>query len=444
MGSAMTEEKKPRLFFGWFVLGAAFFIATVAYSMRYSFSVFYPEILNEFGWSRADTAGAFSVNLLVYGIISPFVGILADRFGPRKVLVFGSVVLAVGLLALSQLHSIWQFYLLFGFIMAVGINASGFAVHYSYLPNWFILRRGLAFGVITAASGANNILASLYQRIISSIGWRSAYGVLAAIVVVAILPLVAFVIRRTPQDKGQLPDGVAGNLKGKGSNEAGYNRADLLIADKEWAATEWTLGRAFKANRFWFMFSSRFCFGFLVNLIMGHQPIYCQDVGFSAAFAAAVFGLSGFTLVVGNLCGFISDRIGREVTYTIGMVGIVIGIFILMTATASQPWLLYLYVIFWGLFLGVAGPAAFATQADLFSFGGRRYGAINGFFIFGYGIGGMIGPWLGGYIFDVSKSYDLAFIIVIIASIASCIFLWLAAPRKVRLVAGKAPKFAGG
>jgi MFS family permease len=152
--------------------------------------------------------------------------------------------------------------------------------------------------------------------------------------------------------------------------------------------------------------------------------------------------LLGFIAVIGNLCGFISDRTGREVAYTIGTVGIVIGVFVLMLATASQPWLLYLYVIFWGLFLGVAGPAAFTAQAGLFS--GRHYGAINGFLIFGYGIGGTIGPWLGGYIFDVSKSYDLSFILVITSTVASCILLWLSAPRKVRLVAGQAPKVAIG
>jgi len=208
MASAVTGGKRPRIFFGWFILGAALFISSIAYSMRYSFSVFYPEILKEFGWSRAETAAAFSISLLVYGISSPFVGSLADRFGPRKALFFGSVILAAGLLALSQLNSIWQFYLLFGFIVAVGVNLLGLVVHYSYLPNWFVRRRGLAFGVVTASSGANNILVSFYQRLISSLGWRSAYGVLAAIVVVAVLPLVGFVIRRTPQEKGQLPDGV--------------------------------------------------------------------------------------------------------------------------------------------------------------------------------------------------------------------------------------------
>jgi len=216
----------------------------------------------------------------------------------------------------------------------------------------------------------------------------------------------------------------------------------MLIVDKEWAATEWTLARALKTSRFWLMFLSHMCLAIQMNLIMAHQPIYCQDIGFTAAFAATIFGLGGFTLVIGNLCGFISDRIGREVTYTIATIGIIIGIFGLMLATTSQSWLLYLYVIFWGVFLGLAGPAAFSSLADLFS--GKHYGAINGFYIFGYGIGGAIGPLIGGYIFDVNKSYNLAFIIVIICAVVSCIFLWLAAPGKVRLVAGKAPKVASG
>ena len=112
-----------------------------------------------------------------------------------------------------------------------------------------------------------------------------------------------------------------------------------------------------------------------------------------------------------------------------------------MLATASQPWLLYLYVIL-GIFFGVAPPAGFASLADLFA--GKHYGAIFGFCTLGYGIGGAIGPWLGGYIFDVMGSYTLAFVVVIVTMGLACIFLWLAAPRRVRLVAGKAPKAAIG
>ncbi|GAH36067.1 unnamed protein product, partial [marine sediment metagenome] len=154
------------------------------------------------------------------------------------------------------------------------------------------------------------------------------------------------------------------------------------------------------------------------------------------------FGLVGFTMMIGNLSGFISDRIGREVTYTVATIGIIIGVCALMLATPSLPWLLYLYVIFFGIFFGVGTPTVCSSLADLFS--GKHYGAINGFLILGFGIGGAIGPWLGGYIFDVRGSYTLAFLAVIVAQGLSCIFIWLAAPRRVRLVAGKAPRAVTG
>jgi len=155
-------------------------------------------------------------------------------------------------------------------------------------------------------------------------------------------------------------------------------------------------------------------------------------------FAASIFGFVGITTMIGNLCGFISDRIGREAACTLGTLGAIIGVYALMIVTTSQPWLPYLYVIFFGIFIGILGPTQFSSSADLFA--GKHFGAINGFCLLGFGVGGAIGHWLGGYIFDVMNSYTLAFVIVVITLGLSCIFLWLAAPRKVRLVAGKAPK----
>lgn len=438
----MNKDKRPRIFYGWFVLAGALLIAAIGYSMRYSFSVFYPEILNEFGWSRAETAVAFSVNLLVYGISSPIVGTLTDRFGPRRVLMFGASLLAAGLLAMSQVSNIWLFYFLFGIVMAVGINSLGFAVHNAYLPNWFVRRRGLAFGMLLAGAGLGNILVGFYQLLISSLGWRVAYVVLAVIALVTVVPVVLFVIRRTPQEKGQLPDGTANNLGKEGASAARGNRSDLLIVDREWVTTEWTLAKALRTPRLWFMFLNFAFLSLTLNLVLAHQPIYCQDIEFSAMFAASIFGLAGLTVMIGNLCGFVSDRIGRETTYTLGTLGTIIAISALMLVTTSQPWLLYLYAIFWGIFFGMGAPAGFSSLADLFF--GRHFGAINGFCLLGFGIGGAIGPWLGGYIFDATGSYNLAFIIVIVAMGLSCGSLWLAAPRRVRLVAGKAPKAVTG
>ena len=438
MVSPVSKNKKPRIFYGWFILAGAFLIAAVGYSMRHSFAVFYAEILSEFGWSRAETAAAFSVSLLVYGISAPIVGTLVDRFGPRRVLLSGASLLAAGLLAMSQMNNIWLFYFLFGIVMAVGTSSLGFPVHYAYLPNWFVKRRGLAFGIVTAGIGAAYMLVSFYQYLISSLGWRAAYMVLAVIVLAIAVPLAIFLIRKAPQELGLSPDGTADNLAKEGSSAVREDGSGLPIADREWVTIEWTLTKALRTYQLWFMFLMFVCFSVSLNLVLGHQPIHCQDIGFSAMFAASIFGLVGITNVIGNVCGFISDRIGREAAATLGTVGAIIGVYALMIVTASQPWLLYLYVIFFGIFIGILGPTQFSSSADLFA--GKHFGAINGFCLLGFGVGGAIGPWLGGYIFDVMNSYTLAFIIVMVTLGLSCVFLWLAAPRRVRLVTGKAPK----
>ena len=150
----MDDRKRPTIFYGWFLLAAAFLIVATGYSMRYSFSVFYDDLLDEFGWSRASTSLAFSISLLVYGISSPIGGSLVDRLGPRKVLVFAGCILSTGLLAMSQMNALWYLYIVFGVVMAIGVNSAGFATQYAYMPNWFVLRRGLAFGVVAAGTGA--------------------------------------------------------------------------------------------------------------------------------------------------------------------------------------------------------------------------------------------------------------------------------------------------
>ena len=439
MFTCVTRNKKPRIFYGWFVLAGALLIATIGYAMKYSFSVFYAEILNEFGWSRADIAAAFSINLLVYGISSPVVGTLADRFGPKAVLVFGASVLAAGLLAMSQMNNIWLFYFLFGIVMAIGINFLGFAAHYAYLPNWFVRRRGLAFGLLAAAGGAGQILVGLYQPLISSLGWRLAYAVLAVIVIVTVVPVAIFLIRKTPQEMGLLPDGV--NDRKEGSS-AVKKDTDLLIVDREGVTTEWTLAKALRTHRFWFMFLSFLCYSMDLNLVLAHQPIYFQDIGFSAAFAASIFSLAGLTMMIGSSCGFISDKMGREATYTLGAIGITMAVGVLMLIPFSRPWLAYLYTMFWGVFSGILSSVLFSSAADLFS--GKHFGSINGLCLLGFGIGGAIGPILGGYIYDIMGSYTFAFWIVIAVQWLACISIWTAAPRRARLVAGKAPRLVTG
>ncbi|MBI4285740.1 MAG: MFS transporter [Chloroflexi bacterium] len=423
-------DKNRVFYYGWFLLVSSLIIATMGYSIRYSFPLFYAEILREFGKTRAETAMAFSISILVYGISSPVIGTMTDRFGPRKVLVTGAFILVAGLLVVSQMQSLWPLYVFFGVVSSVGVNSLGYAVHTVYLTNWFVTRRGLAFGVISASAGAAMLVGALYSGLIVGLGWRMAYVVLAAMAFIIIVPLAILVIRRTPQEKGLLPDGALAEQRAVATR-----KAESLVLDREWASTDWTLARAMKRRQFWFLLLNNVGSGITLNLVLAHQPIHTQDIGFSSIIAASVYGIVGATIIAGNLSGFISDRLGREASYALGAVACIIGVAALILASVSQPWLLYVFAVIFGWGYGMAMPSYFSAAADLF--GGKHFGAINGMSIVGFGIGGFLGPWVGGLIFDTVQDYTLAFIVAGLGISMGSLSIWLAAPRKVRLVPGK-------
>ena len=170
--------------------------------------------------------------------------------------------------------------------------------------------------------------------------------------------------------------------------------------------------------------------------IVTHQVRFAVDIGFSEMLAASAFGIYGIANVVGHACGFVSDRLGRELTYTVAATGAILAVLtLLQVKEPSQLWMLYLYCILFGLGMGLVAVNTYAALADLFY--GKHLGSITGLAITNLGIGFSIGPWLAGCIYDATGTYSLAFIIAIVAIGVSCFWFWVAAPRKVRLVSGR-------
>ena len=165
--------------------------------------------------------------------------------------------------------------------------------------------------------------------------------------------------------------------------------------------------------------------------MMAHQVRFAEDIGFASMTAASVFALSGILLSMGQASGFLSDRLGREWTLTLAATFSIISIVILLLVReTSQLWMLYVHAIFFGYGAGLALPVHASGVADLFH--GRHFGAIYGLSLTGMGVGGAIGPWLGGHIFDVAGSYASAFMACIAAFSVACLLFWLAAPRNAR------------
>jgi MFS family permease len=428
---------RPRalpIFYGWIIVGIVFVTMAVGVNARTSFSLLFPPILDEFGWDRAVVAGVFSFGFFASALVSPFSGRMVDRRGPRLVVETGVVILIAGLCLATVASEVWQLYATLGMLVGVGGNLLGYAVQSVILPNWFVRKRGLAIGIAFSGVGIGSVvLLPWLQIVIARDGWRFACLALALIVAILLFPL-NLLLRRRPQDLGLYPDGDAAPV-GTSPRAQASN-----IVDAAWAATTWTLARAARTARFWWVALGYFCVLYAWYAVQVHQTKYLTEIGVSPMEAAWALGLVSLVGIPGQIVfGHVSDRIGREWTWAIGCLGFVICFAALIALRAgANPLLLYTMVVAQG-FLGYSMTSVFGPiVAEIFE--GPHFGAIFGtLMVFAIG-GGAVGPWVTGLLHDDTGNYDLAFWIALALSIVSAVTIFIAAPRKVRLVAGMMPK----
>jgi MFS family permease len=390
------------------ILGGAFGAFTVSAAMMHSYAVFLVAFIEDFGWSRAETSIAYSVSQLVAGASSPLVGALVDRLGPRRLILLGGSLLVVGLAGCAAMSGLWQVVLLYGIVMTVGANCLGLVVFVPLLSRWFVRRRGMAISIVQSANGfARALSAPVVQLSISLIGWRHTFLAQAGFMAVVILPLV-FVFRRgerapSPPEPGQAPPAPAAAAP---------------------TTPGWTLAEAARTPHFWLLFAVYLFTGLGSFLVSLHQLAFAVDRGFDPLYAASVLGIGSFLAIAGTIfTGTLSDYIGRELSailaYGVSILGVVCALFI---TGPDQGWLLWLFACLFGLTWGARGPAITAKTADLFP--GRQLGAILGVITIGSGLGSAAGSWAAGWIFDLSGSYELAFILSIASYVCGCVAFW--------------------
>jgi MFS family permease len=421
----IKKQNQWPFYYGWMIVLLAFLSTGVWLAMRTTFSVFFVALLDEFHWSRAATAGVQSVSFIVYTFAAPLTGWLIDRFGPRRVILPGILVLCAGLFLSAYVGSLLQLYLFFGVVVAFGVTFISIIAYSAVLSHWFERKRGLASGIAVSGMGvATAVLVPFTQKMIGTLGWRSAFMVLSGIVFILLFPLTAAFLRHKPHDLGLFPDGASLSAKPR--------KRTFEAVDRAWAGTEWTLKKAMREYRYWFTLAYSFLVIIPIYVMLIHTMKLLVDAGLppmSAAWVVATLGLVSSVFKV--FWGWLSDRIGREITFTLGAVVLASGISILLLVEAGgPPFLPYLFVLLAGCGWGVTSPIFMSVSADLFQ--GRSFGLIYGVNEAIVGLGSALGAWLGGYTFDVTGSYHTALLISIAAALASCPLVWLAAPRKVR------------
>jgi len=425
------------IYYGWVVLFVAFITMGIGANVRVAFSLLFPPILAEFGWERGETAAIFSMGFLASLFFSPFAGVLIDRYGVGKVVAVGSLLSAAGLVLSTEVTTIVELAITLGCMMVGGSVMLAYVTHSYFLPYWFVRKRGLAVGLAFSGVGIGAILMFPWlQGIIGADGWRRACYALAILLVVVALPLNLLLQRRHPHDIGLQPDGDNQN-GGPGRKPA----VDNVVA-ADWVNRDGTLKTAARTSRFWWLILWYVSGMYAWYAILVHETKLLTEIGISPAAAAFALGMVGFTGVVSQIAlGTLSDRIGREWGWTIACCGFAVCyVILLILPYAPSLFLVYAMVLTQGL-IGYGASAIFPTlPAELFH--SRNYGQIFGIFGAFSGFGAALGPWGTGELFDLTGSYQVGFIVALGASLLSIATVWLAAPRKVRLVAGQARKRA--
>lgn len=393
------------------LVALAFLHIGVGRGLHGTFGVFFVAMLDAFGWSRATTAGAISLAIIFEGACLPWVGGLIDRFGGRRTLMLGGVVLFVGLGFASTISSLWQFYFWIGIVGAAGIALIGMVPHVAILSREFPQRRGTALGIAWAGGGLGIVLlVPVTQLMIDKWDWSMAYLGLAVITALLVIPPVQLFL---PALRSKTPMEPA--------------PAQSPAATQPVADSDWTVKRALMTSAFWLLFIARVLASMGNQIIVTHQIAHAIDVGYAKVFAASIFGLMGVVSIGGRvLFGYLADVMNRQMVFATVQIISALGIFALLAMhDASTPWLLYTYAVCYGLGQGSRALVLSAISADIFH--GKHFGAIFGYFTFSIGIGGAVGAWLGGFLFDITRSYTIPFWVSLACLIVSVFIVWASA-----------------
>ena len=399
---------EPGFFYGYIVVAAAFCSMVAMYGTRSIFGVFFKPMLAEFGWTRALTSGALSLSMLVQGSLAAVMGGLSDRFGPRVVLTLSACLVGLGYLLMSRVDALWQLYLFYGVIIGVGM--SGVLVPLlSTVARWFVARRNMMTGIVVAGIGISGLIAPpLSNWLVSAYDWRVSWIVLGGIVLVVGV-LAAQFLKRNPAQMERVPHG--GDEGGEQVLKAGAGGFSPKEAVHTW--------------QFWVVVAMFFCLGFCLFTILVHIVPHVTDLGISAASAANVLAIIGGAGIIGNIVlGGAGDRIGNRLVCLIGFILMVADLFWLVSVT--EVWMFYLFAAILSFAIGGCTTAESPLVAALF--GLKSHGLILGMVSFGFTIGGAVGPFLTGYIFDVTGSYRAAFLVCAAIGIVGLILTALLRP----------------
>lgn len=394
------QRNKKGPFYGYYLVAISFLFMLLSYgSGSFVFSLFVNPLQSAFGWGRAQVMVGFTIFFITQGLVSPLVGRLVDRFGPRPVIPLGAVAMGLGFLLVSRMSDLPLFYA--GYvIIGAGSAAMGIVPCSAFVSNWFRRRRGIAVGVMAAGMGAGGlVMAPAVAQLIQTYGWRAAYLSMAIIICVVTIPLSLALVRTRPSDMGLHPDGD----EAKDATPGASTSTDL---DRQGLS----LRQAWKTAAIYLLGVSFFVSGFS-NTGALHAPVpFLEDIGFPTATAAAALGTLGLGSATGKVFfGWLCDRMPPRRAAAIGLGLQLAGIGVLLTIHANSPlWLIWVYALLLGFGIGSWLPTMSVLVSS--TFGLACYASIFGVIAFLESAGTSLGPLFAGVMFDATGTFYYAFV----------------------------------
>ena len=403
------NQKRSKIFYGWYIVGACFLITVyTAGIVFFGFTAVFEPIAEEFGWSYVQISLAASLRGLEIGLLAPLMGLLVDRWGPRRLIFGGSILVCVGFLILSRVSSLTMFYGAF-VLIAIGMSTFTQTVLMVAVANWFRRKIRVAIGIVASGSGLGGLLVPIITKLIDVLQWRTTMFVVGLGMLAIVLPL-SFLIRHKPENYGYQPDGQMSSI-------LKTSEAQISLADPE---VNIPTKQALRQRAFWHVAISSMCLAFVVSAIVTHIMPYLSSLGITRSISSIAALVLPVASIVGRLSSsWLSGRFGSRKVFAVSFLSITAGLIFFGYVTNGMMWLLVPFIITSSLGWGCIITIRISLLREYF--GRVNFGTILGFAAGMMMLGMITGAPIAGWIFDTLGSYKAAWLSFCAFTIAGAI-----------------------
>jgi sugar phosphate permease len=388
------DWKPRRVFYGWWIVGACFFIALYTGGVVfYGFTAVFEPIAKGFGWSYTQISLAASLRGLEMGLLAPLIGMFVDRWGPRRLLIGGAIITSLGLMLLSRTTSLGMFYGAF-VLLAIGTSTCSSTVLMPAVANWFRRKIGIATGIMVCGYGFGGLLVPIMVRLVDMQGWQATMAILAGGMLLICLPL-SLLVRHKPEHYGYQPDGEAENTVVFNNGLAQAKIAEVNVGTRQ----------ALKSRTFWHITLALMCQALVLSAVVTHVMPYLSSIGITRAMSSLIAMALPLASIGGRLgLGWLGDKVDKRRVAAGAFAMMSVGLLCFGFVSAGDTWLLVPFLILFGI--GYGGNNTLRASVIREFFGRSNFGAIHGIVLGIMMLGNITGPPLAAWVFEKWGSYQ--------------------------------------